>query len=135
VTQPAMSRRVVFQGLGSLGVAFVLAGCGGGSDGGSAAPEAGTALASIDEVPVGGGLVLSDENIVITQPTEGVFVAFAATCTHQGSPIARVGDDGLECDLHGSRFSISDGSATRGPATEALPTVAITREGDQILAA
>ncbi len=92
-------------------------------------------LATTDEVPVGGGLVLSDENIVITQPVAGEFQAFGATCTHQGSTIERVGADGLECDLHGSRFSISDGSATRGPATAALPSVAISVEGDQIIAA
>ncbi|MGA8257033.1 MAG: Rieske (2Fe-2S) protein, partial [Nocardioides sp.] len=103
--------------------------------GGAAAPEAGSALATTDEVPVGGGLVLGDQNIVITQPTEGDFQAFGATCTHQGTAISRVGDDGMECDLHGSRFSIADGSATRGPASEALPRVAITVEGDQILAA
>lgn len=131
------SRRIVFQGLGALGVAAVLAGCGGDDEGGGdqPEPESGASLASTSEVPVGGGLILADQNIVITQPTEGDFVAFAATCTHQGSALDAVGADGIECPLHGSRFSIEDGSVTTGPATEALPTVEITVDGDQIVAA
>ena len=32
MTQPRPSRRIVFQGLSALGVAAVLAGCGGGDD-------------------------------------------------------------------------------------------------------
>lgn len=132
---PAVSRRIVFQGFASLGVAAALAGCGGGSSEGESGPAAGAALATTDEIPIGGGLVLADENIVITQPTAGDFRAYQARCTHQGSPIARVGDDGMECDLHGSRFDIADGSATQGPATESLAQVSILVEGDQILAA
>ncbi len=129
------SRRIVFQGLGALGVAVALAGCGGGGDdeGGAETPETGAALASTSEVPVGGGLIL--DGVVITQPTEGDFKAFKAICTHQGTTLDAVGDDGIECPLHGSRFSIDDGSATTGPATEPLTAVEITVEGDQILAA
>lgn len=130
------TRRILFQGLGALGVAVALAGCGGGGDSGAAAePDAGTVLASTSEVPVGGGLILSGDNLVITQPTEGEFKAFTASCTHQGTGLDAVGDEGIECPLHGSRFSIEDGSATTGPATEPLTEVAITVEGDQILAA
>lgn len=127
------SRRIVFQGLGALGVAAALAGCGGSS--GTAAPTSGDVLATTTEVPVGGGIVLSDANVVITQPTEGDFKAFTATCTHQGAQLARVADDGIECDLHGSRFAIADGAPTKGPATEALAPVQITVTGDQISAA
>src|SRR4051794_2728452 len=107
-----VSRRIIFQGLGSLGVAVALAGCGGSSGAGdtevSAGASSGTALATTDEVPVGGGIVLSDEGVVLTQPTAGVFKAFAAVCTHQGAALDAVGSDGIECPLHGSRFSIAD---------------------------
>lgn len=72
---------------------------------------------------------------MITQPTEGAFEAFEAVCPHQSSALDAVGDEGIECPLHGSRFSITDGSATRGPATEPLSRVEITVEGEQILAA
>ena len=129
------SRRIVFQGLGALGVAVALAGCaGGGSQ--TESPTAGTELATTDEVPVGGGIVLSDQQVVITQPTEGEFVAFSGVCTHQGAPIARVEDGQLECDLHGSRFDAASGEVTKGPATEALASVDITVADDgAILAA
>ena len=134
-----VSRRIVFQGLGVLGVAAALAGCAGSSDGGdtdaSAAASSGTTLATTDEVPVGGGIVLSDQGIVLTQPTSGEFKAFAAVCTHQGAALDAVGSDGIECPVHGSRFSIEDGSATHGPATQSLGEVAITVKGDEITVA
>ena len=127
------TRRIVFQGLGALGVAAALAGCGAGSE--TPAPASGAVLATTDEIPVGGGIVLGDEGVVLTQPTAGTIKAFVAICTHQGAALARVADDGIECDLHGSRFSVRDGSATKGPATAALAEVAITVEGDRVLAA
>lgn len=134
------SRRIVFQGLGALGVAAVLAGCSGDDGGGSGnrgsdAPEAGTELASTADVPVGGGLVLTDEQIVITQPTAGDFRAFSAVCTHQGTLVDGVQDDAIHCPNHGSLFSPEDGSVQQGPATQPLPEVAIKVDGDKILAA
>jgi Rieske Fe-S protein len=131
------SRRIVFQGLGALGVAAVLAGCGGDdASGGSAdTPDAGTELAATADVPVGGGLVLTDEQIVLTQPTEGEFKAFSAVCTHQGTIVDGIQDDAIHCPNHGSLFSPEDGSVVQGPATKALPEVAIKVDGDKILAA
>ncbi len=131
------SRRIVFQGLGALGVAAVLAGCGGDDgDGGSAdTPDAGTELAATADVPVGGGLVLTDEQIVLTQPTEGEFKAFSAVCTHQGTMVDGIQDDAIHCPNHGSLFSPEDGSVVQGPATKALPEVGIKVDGDKILAA
>jgi Rieske Fe-S protein len=131
------SRRIVFQGLGALGVAAVLAGCGGddSSDGGNDAPDSGAELASTSEVPVGGGLVLTDEQIVLTQPTAGEFKAVSAACTHQGTLVDELGEEGIRCPNHGSLFSPEDGSVTQGPATKPLPAVEITVDGDKILAA
>lgn len=132
MTGPRPTRRIVFQGLGALGVAAVLAGCGGDDEGGDP-PASGTALAATSEVPVGGGLIV--DGVVITQPTEGTFEAFSAVCTHQSSVLSAVGDEGIECPLHGSRFSITDGSPTRGPATESLPRVTVeVKDGDIVLA-
>jgi nitrite reductase/ring-hydroxylating ferredoxin subunit len=128
------TRRIVFQGLGALGVAAALAGCGGGSDGGSAAePETGAVLTPTADVPVGGGVVL--DGVVVTQPTEGEFKAFTAVCTHQGTQLDAVNDDGIRCPLHGSYFSITDGSATQGPATTGLSEVSIEVRDGQVLAA
>ncbi|MCW2812802.1 MAG: hypothetical protein JWN84_257 [Nocardioides sp.] len=134
------SRRIVFQGLGALGVAAALAGCGGGSDdGGSgvggAAPEAGAALATTAEVPVGGGIVLPDANLVITQPTEGEFKAFLASCTHSGTQVNEVDGAEIVCPNHGSRFAIADGAALKPPASSPLESFAITVDGDNLVAA
>ncbi|WP_141013198.1 Rieske (2Fe-2S) protein [Nocardioides sambongensis] len=128
------SRRIVFQGLGALGVAVALAGCGGGE---SEAPEveAGTELATTDEVPVGGGVVLTEEKVVLTQPTDGEFKAFTAVCTHQGLTVTSVDGDTIRCSHHGSAYSATSGEVTGGPATQALAEVAIEVDGDRILSA
>ncbi len=131
----AVSRRIVFQGLGALGVAAVLAGCGGGDGEDAPAPEPGAALASTSEVPVGGGLILTDEKIVLTQPTEGTFVAFTAVCTHSGNTVTDVVDGVIQCNFHGSSFSAETGEVQGGPAPESLAEVAITVDGDRILSA
>ena len=132
------TRRIVFQGLGALGVAAALAGCGGGGDGegaGGAAPEAGAALATTAEIPVGGGLVLPDDNIVITQPTEGEFKAFNAACTHTGTQVNAVEDGEIICPNHGSRFSVADGAVLNPPASSPLVPFEIAVDGDNIVAA
>ena len=133
------SRRIVFQGLGALGTAVALAGCGSDDGGGggadtAAAPDAGSELATTAEVPVGGGLILGEAKVVITQPTEGDFKAFSAVCTHQNCTVAEVNDT-INCTCHGSRFSVEDGSVQDGPAPSPLEEVAIEVRGDRILTA
>ncbi|HWM72603.1 MAG TPA: Rieske (2Fe-2S) protein [Nocardioides sp.] len=131
------SRRIVFQGLGALGTAVALAGCGSGDDGGddeAAVPDAGSELATTADVPVGGGLILSEEKIVITQPTEGEFKAFTAVCTHQNCTVAEV-QETINCTCHNSKYSIEDGSVQGGPAPAPLEEIAISVDGDTILAA
>src|SRR5688572_23233833 len=49
----------------------------------SASADAGVSVPAAD-VPVGGGTVLTEEKVVVTQPTKGEFKAFTAICTHQG---------------------------------------------------
>ena len=131
-----VSRRIVFHGLGAIGVAVALAGCGGGDDdSGSAAPEAGAALATVDEVPVGGGIILADEGIVITQPTEGEFKGFTSVCTHQGNTVTSVENGQILCSFHGSSYSAETGVVEGGPATSPLGEIAIKVDGDQLVAA
>lgn len=128
------SRRIVFQGLGALGVAAALAGCGGGGDSGdAAAPEPGTALAATADVPVGGGLILGEEKIVLTQPTAGEFKAFTAVCTHQGCLVETSSEGDIPCPCHGSRFSLADGTPQSGPASAPLAPIEITVDGDSII--
>ncbi len=89
-------------------------------------------LAATADVPSGGGMVLPDDQVVITQPTDGEFKAFTAICTHQKCVVASVSDGTINCDCHGSKYSIEDGSVANGPATEGLEEIAITVDGDQI---
>ena len=134
MTEPSYrpTRRIVFQGLGALGTAVALAGCASDDDGDAAAsPASGTELAATADVPVGGGLVLGEQNVVITQPAEGEFKAFTAVCTHQACTVSEVRET-INCTCHDSRYSIEDGSVQHGPAPAPLKEVPITVEGDRI---
>ncbi len=128
----------MFHGLGALGVAAALAGCGGGGDDGSDGTpelEAGAVLAKTGEVPVGGGIVLSEEKVVLTQPSEGEFKAFTAVCTHQQLTVTSVEDGVVHCANHGSAYDAATGEVTKGPAPDALAGIDITVEGDEIVVA
>lgn len=100
----------------------------------SQAPAAGGLVATTD-VPVGGGVVLKDEELVVTQPADGEFKAFTAICSHQGCLVGSVSDGSIHCPCHGSAFSAEDGSVETGPATAPLTEVAVTVAGDQVVKA
>jgi Rieske Fe-S protein len=100
--------------------------------------SSGTVIAATGDVAVGGGLVLEDYNVVVTQPAEGDFRAFSATCTHQGCLVSEVSDGTIDCLCHGSKFSIEDGSvvqAAQGLSADEqapLPQAGIVVNGDAI---
>ena len=98
------------------------------------APAAGGLVATAD-VPVGGGVVLQDEELVVTQPADGEFKAFTAICTHQGCLVGSVSDGAIQCPCHGSSFSAEDGSVQGGPATAPLAEVAVAVKGDRVVKA
>ena len=130
-------RRSVLGGTAALGVgAPLLAACGSDDGGGSdvEVPDAGTVLTTTAEVPVGGGIILADEGLVVTQPEEGTFKAFSSKCTHQGCQVTKVTGT-IDCPCHNSKFSLSDGSPQSGPATSPLPETTVTVEGDNITTA
>ena len=62
---------------------------------------------------------------MITQPTAGEFKAFSSICTHAACPVADVTDT-INCNCHGSKFSITDGSVVNGPAVTPLPARTVT---------
>jgi Rieske Fe-S protein len=91
----------------------------------------GKALARVEQVPVGGGIVLPGETIVLTRETGDTVHAFSATCTHQGCPVSRVADGLIDCPCHGSQFDAKTGAVVTGPASRGLPAVAVVvREGE-----
>jgi Rieske Fe-S protein len=155
---PASSRRTLLACAGAACVA-VLAGCSrydsnnGGVAGSQPAPasssaapptQAGSgsgaaagapALASTSDVPAGGGKILADKKIVITQPQSGEFRGFSAVCTHAGCIVGSVSGGTINCPCHGSRFNITNGSVVNGPAASPLPPVSIKVQGSSIVQA
>lgn len=139
MTHPAPRRTVLLV----TGAAALAAGCGGGSGGDgssggategtpSAGASGGRELAKTSEIPVGGGKVFTDREVVVTQPTQGEFKAFSAICTHQGCTVATVAGGTINCPCHKSEFRITDGSVVAGPAPRPLPAERITVQGDSI---
>ena len=102
---------------------------------GSGAAAAPAALASTSDIPVGGGKILTDKKIVITQPQSGAFHAFSAVCTHAGCTVGSVSGGTINCPCHGSRFSITNGAVVNGPAASPLPPVSIKVQGTSIIQA
>ena len=140
------SRRTVLRGVAAAGavgaVSPLLSACGsgasegqsddespagGGGDGGGA-----TDLPAASAVPVGGGIVVGKEQVVVTQPAKGTYKGFSAICTHAGCVLQDVKGGTINCDCHGSQFSIEDGSVVTGPATAPLPAKDISVKGDRI---
>ena len=137
------TRRSMLAASGASAAAVALTACGSGASDGSSsgstgaagasgsAAAGGTSVAKAD-VPVGGGTILADAKVVVTQPSAGVYKAFSAVCTHQGCAVASVANGVIVCPCHGSQFSISDGSVKGGPAPSPLGTVAVSVDGDQV---
>ena len=86
----------------------------------------GGAIAKTADVPVGSGVIVDD--IVVTQPTAGVFKGFSSTCTHKGCAVNKVADGTIDCPCHGSKFNL-DGSVAKGPATAPLGVETRLRTG------
>ena len=151
---PTSSRRAMLAGAGAACVA-ALSGCAtynantglagappaqssttsSGSGNGSGSGSTPGVLASTSDVPVGGGTILTDKRIVITQPHAGTFDAFTAVCTHEGCIVTTVSGGTINCPCHGSKFSIDNGSVVNGPATRPLAPVSIKVQGTSIVQA
>lgn len=152
-SRPTVDRRSVLRGAAIAGAALaagpVLAAC--GSDQPTAAdptptdlaPDAGASgggansevLVATADVPEGGGIILDDPQVVVTQPTAGEFVGFSSICTHAGCPVADVTNGTINCTCHGSKYAIADGAVVSGPAPSPLPPVAVTVDGDSVVRA
>ncbi|MEV4335217.1 Rieske (2Fe-2S) protein [Streptomyces sp. NPDC049597] len=150
------TRRRSVLAAGAAGAVALVTGCGDGEGGEAPTNEApregattpkdsasasvtaspgGEELARTADVPVGGGTVFKEQEVVVTQPTSGQFKAFSAICTHQRCLVGSVSDGLINCPCHGSKFRIEDASVAAGPATRPLPPKRITVSGDSILLA
>jgi nitrite reductase/ring-hydroxylating ferredoxin subunit len=143
VTDPLLSRRRALTGAaaGGLALPILSAGGGGGAAGGTTngGKSSSGGLVARADVPLGGGVILGDQNVVVTQPSKGTFEGFSATCTHQGCILASVAGGTINCGCHGSQFSITDGSNVAGPSgspagsVAPLPKVAVRAKGAEIV--
>ena len=141
MTSTDLTRRTVLGAFGG-GAATVLAGCGSDAVDTGKAPATeeigvavGTALVATADVPIGSGVILESQKVVVSQPTKGTFVAFSAICPHQGCPVGTITGDEILCKCHGSVFSATDGSVVSGPAEEPLAATDVAVDGDQVVQA
>jgi len=106
------------------------------SDSASENEDASAAVAvgsiALADIPVGGGVVVADPPVVVTQPTAGDVKAFTAICPHQGCLVSDVSNNEILCACHGSKFSALDGSVIQGPAVEGLSAAAVSVDGTKV---
>ncbi len=147
--QAGLTRRGVLTGTVAVTAGLVLAGCAddtsgssGGSTEGTSVPPSGSTdgpssqpLAGVDDFPVGGGAIVptDDGPVVVTHPDDDVFLAFSATCPHQGCTVKEVTENTVLCACHGSTFDGSTGDRLEGPAATGLTPVAIRVDGGSIV--
>jgi Rieske Fe-S protein len=141
-----LDRRTVIRTAGVVGVGVVgaatLAACGSGDTAGKVSSAAGGAVGSASDaakdaiksadIPVGGGKVFEATKIVVTQPKAGEFKAFSAICTHKGCTVAKVENGTIDCPCHGSKYDMTTGAVTAGPAPAPLPPKTVTASGGSI---
>jgi len=132
-------RRTVLSAAGVVAAGAAVSGCGNAQRASEAARANARVqhtptgpIASTTDIPVGGGLILAQEQVVITQPTEGEFKAFSSICTHQGCPVTEVEDGAIVCPCHDSHFDISTGEVVSGPARRSLAGRVVTVSGEDI---
>ncbi len=98
----------------------------------TAATPSGTAVGPAASVPIGGSAAFTvpgngDPGLVIQQTADD-FVAFDAVCPHAGCTVAyQASARIIACPCHGSEFNPRTGAVERGPATNGLTSIKITK--------
>ena len=96
-------------------------------------PSGGRRLAALADVPPDGGLVLSDEGVVLVRGEGDEVHAFSTTCTHQGCPVSEVTGGEIICPCHGSAFDAGTGEVVAGPAPSPLERIDVVVQGEDVL--
>ncbi|MFC4002353.1 Rieske (2Fe-2S) protein [Prauserella oleivorans] len=146
--QPHTRRTVLTTGAAVAGAAagtVALAACGGDENTTAPAPPsqpaadapAGTQLAALGEVPVGGTKAVKTpdgRDAVLSRPRQNQVACFSAVCTHQGCKVNAEGAQ-LVCPCHGSVFDAFTGDVKEGPADQPLPAIDVRIQNDRIVTA
>lgn len=126
----------------TVGGALGLCACSVSPSGGTAVPLAPGASAppgrpfrigKLSEINVGDTATgkANGRTVVVFRPEDRKVVAYDATCTHAGCPVAPAGTN-FECPCHGSTFRGSDGSVITGPARRPLMPLTAAIDEDWI---
>jgi Rieske Fe-S protein len=100
--------------------------------------KAGAVLAKVSDIAVGSGaLVNSGTNgqLLVCQPSSGVFTAYDPTCTHLGNTVDPPQNNVITCPAHGSEFNPANGDVERGPAETPLASVKVKVAGASVVLA
>ena len=100
--------------------------------------KAGSVLAKVSDIQVGSGaLVNSGTNgqLLLCQPSQGVFTAYDPTCTHLGNTVDPPVSDVITCPAHGSQFAAANGDVEKGPAQTPLTSVKVKVAGANVVLA
>jgi thiosulfate dehydrogenase (quinone) large subunit len=142
--QDEVERRTVLRG-GLIATAATAAGVTAGSavalarrPAGSPADSVsrGPVIAAVADVTVGSSTSFTTPNGTpahLLRPAPDTFLAFNATCSHQGCPVSYVGP-GFRCPCHGATYD-ENGQVTGGPAPAPLVRIPVeVVEGQVVLA-
>jgi thiosulfate dehydrogenase [quinone] large subunit len=142
--QDDVERRTVLRG-GLIAAAATVAGVTAGSalalarrPAGSSADSVshGPVIAAVDDIVVGSSKSFTMPDgmpAYLLRPAPDTFLAFNATCRHQGCPVSYVGP-GFRCPCHGATYD-ENGQVTGGPAPAPLIKIPVTVvEGRVVLA-
>ena len=137
-TEPGIGRREVLTTTaavaGLVATATLVSACDLGSESHDPA-SAGTVLAPVSAVPVGGALIVNTGNTayVVAQQTAGEIVCHSAVCPHQGCLCTQIQSGEAVCPCHGSRFDAFSGAVLRGPASTGLTSAPSHVTGGQVV--
>ena len=144
ISAAALTRRSLISltgvGAGALALAACSTSSGGsgssaGTDSEAATLPAGTEVAKLSDIPVGGvaAAVVDKVPLLFAQPSAGTVVCFSAICTHQGCVVDAAATE-FDCACHGSKFA-ADGAVLAGPAVRDLDPIKVTISGDLVVTA
>lgn len=93
-------------------------------------------IAALEDVKVGHALAAEVDGVpvCVVRLDTGLVKAVHNTCSHEDYPLHEgwVGDNQIECALHGSTFDLSNGNPDSMPAVKPIPVYASTIDDDAI---